>query len=317
MLLRIIFKPEAPFKYMPESFTIFGAICWGIRVLYGEEELEHLLLSFQENPPFFISSPLIVLSSSEILFPKPILKDGWDDFSNIEQYSERKKVKNLKFINEHTFRKVLNGEIESDKELWYEIESEKLEESYLCRINVPHARINRITSTTEGGELYNEEVTFLSKKFVVLIYFKNIKYVDMVKASLKFAQLGGNKTTGMGYYDVTFSEDNSWIKEYINFKSKKFISLSPVIVDEYIDLEYSYYDIVPIMSTVDNFYITVSPFIWKKKIIFISKGSQLCVNRQKEFYGKVKKALINRDTGKVIYQYGLAFPLFVRCKDET
>jgi CRISPR-associated protein Csm4 len=81
MLLRFSFRPLSPFKHFPESFTLFGAICWGVRVLYGEDELEKMLEAFLNEPPFIISSPLFE-KNGKLLFPKPILKDDWGDITS-------------------------------------------------------------------------------------------------------------------------------------------------------------------------------------------------------------------------------------------
>ncbi len=316
MLLRATFKPLSPFKYFPESFTLFGAICWGIRILYGEEELENMLSEFMGSPPFIVSSPILI-KENQMFFPKPILKQGWGDVSSAEEYKNRKEAKKLKYISETALKKVLDGEVRTEKELWDFVKGEKdKNKSRIETVAVPHASINRITWTTEGGELYNEESTYISGKFAVLIKFYDVSYEEKVKASLRFVQLGGNKSTGMGACEVEFTEERGWINQYLEPTQKGFITLSPLLYEETLDLGKSYYDVFTFMAPIDNYYATVSPAIWKKKFMFISKGSYLAVKEPRNFHGCVKEALVNNQSSKKVYQYGFAFPLFTRWSYE-
>jgi len=90
------------------SDTLFGAICWGYRWLYGEEALERLLQGFRENnPPFLLSScfPYIEAEGERVyLYPKPAASaacckaDAEEDFM--------KKFRKLRYVSEGLFRKM-------------------------------------------------------------------------------------------------------------------------------------------------------------------------------------------------------------------
>jgi len=301
MLLRVDFKPRSPFKTLPESYTLFGAICWGVRVLYGEE--------FKNSPPFLTSSP-VFRKDDEMFFPKPILRDGWGEPKNYNEYKERKKAKKVKYVSEGIFREVLEGKVKTEKELWERVKEAKATKPTLETVNQPHASINRITWTTEGGELYNEEAVYVGSPFSVFVYFSNTDYIPMVKASIQFTQLGGNKSTGMGYAEVDFEEGEHWIKDFIENRTSKVVSLSPTFMDDTFILDKSYYDILPFHSALDNFYEYISRQIWKRRCVYITTGSTLALKEPKNFYGELKPALQAGD--KNIYHYGFAFPLYVR-----
>lgn len=306
MLLRVDFKPLSPFKSFYESFTIFGAICWGIKILYGEEELKSMLPDFLEKPPFIISSPLPVYKG-KVYFPRPHLKGGWKYFKSTEEYKVKKSLKKINYIDEETLKKILNGKIKTEKELWDHIKDKNFNNKFIKSVNIPHAKINRISWTTAGGELYNEETVYIAVPFSVFIYFYDESYIEKVKSALRFSQLGGNKSTGMGMCKVSFSEEKS-LKEYIENKTDKFTTLSPVFPDESFNLNESYYEVFPVMSPVENFYEFPKGNIWKKRVVYIEKGSLIKVHKEKEFFGSLKKAFDDKD----IYYYGFAFPLFVR-----
>lgn len=311
MLVRADFKPLSPFKGLPESYTIFGSICWGVAVLYGERELISMLEEFKESPSFLVSSP-VFKNNGELIFPKPILRDGWGEMKDYNEYKERKKAKDVRFISEDILRKVLNGEIKTERELWKEVKEKEKVKPAIESVNQPHASINRITWTTQGGELYNEEAVYIGSPFSVFIYFIKESYRPMVEAALRFTQIGGNKTTGMGYAEVEFEDDEGWIKGYIETKTDKIVSLSPTFKDEAFLLEASYYDLFPVLSAVDNYYSRVSKQIWKRRCVYLTKGSSITLKEPRNFYGELKLAL--SDGNRVIYHYGFAFPLYVRAE---
>ncbi|WP_461829336.1 type III-A CRISPR-associated RAMP protein Csm4, partial [Aquifex sp.] len=263
-------NPFPPFKSFPESFTLFGSVCWGVRILYGKEEVESMLEEFRKKPPFILSSPLPKIKGN-ILFPKPLLPGGWKSVKNAEEYKDKKAFKRVNYVDTNTLLKILRGEIKTEKELWEEIKNKDKMEEPIKRVNVIHAQINRISWTTSGGTMYNEETTFIAAPFSVYIYFYDTSFVEKVKAALRFSQLGGNKSTGMGYYEVSFVEDDS-LRKFIEERTSKFITLSPVFPEEHFELRESYYDVFPLLPAVEGFYeVPVGNFL-KKRFLYMSKG---------------------------------------------
>jgi len=308
MLLRVDFKPLSPFKSFPESYTIFGAICWGIRILFGEKTLTDILEEFKENPPFLISSPVLKLKDT-FYFPKPVLCGGYSDVPTYTDYKMLKKIKKTKYIPQETFRKVLDGKIRTREDLVHSIEgSDKL----LTEQNIPHASINRITWTTTGGELYNEPVYFFTVTFSVFILIKNKEHLNLIEPALKVVSIGGNKSTGMGHTEVSLKEGDGWIKEYVFSKTKRFISLSPHFYDPVFNLEKSFYEPYPFIGAVESFYGRITPSIWKRRFLYMDKGSNVSLLKRKDYYGILKVAYEDKNTGTRVYQYGYAFPLYVR-----
>ncbi|HID66476.1 MAG TPA: hypothetical protein EYP32_06725, partial [Aquificaceae bacterium] len=59
-VVRFTFRALSPATLFPESYTIFGAICWGIKILFGEKDLKEILERFKESPLFILSSPLFI-----------------------------------------------------------------------------------------------------------------------------------------------------------------------------------------------------------------------------------------------------------------
>lgn len=138
---RVILEPRGIIHSLPTSDTIFGAICWGIRQLYGEGELKLLLEKFSvDKRKFVVSSafPVLITPKGNVyLYSKPILPDPkveemekmaedyegkiLEDFkgnSNIEnrtQLSKKvlvgkyKKFKKVEYVSETLFKRLISG----------------------------------------------------------------------------------------------------------------------------------------------------------------------------------------------------------------
>ena len=305
-MVRAEFFLKSPVKGFPESYTLFGAVCWGIRVLFGEEELRKLLLEFKEDPPFLISSP-VLRSSGKLFFPKPVLSPEAKEPESLEDYKKRKKVKGVSYIPEDVFRKVVEGDIRTEEEL-----TENLRDfpTIFREENLLHASINRITWTTTEGSMYNEPVFFFRGSVSFYLYFFDDKWLEKVEASLRFVQIGGNRSTGMGFGDVKFEEGEGWIREALLRGGEKFVSLSPLFWDDTIRPEGSLWEVFPFTGPVDNYFLAPIRHIWKRRVLYLSKGSVISVSERKKVYGEFKEVI---DQGGVkVYQYGYAFPLFVK-----
>ena len=71
-VFKFILKPESYFSEKLSSFTIFGALCWAVRFLYGEKELSRLIESVKKGE-FLLSSAMPRIDGKDYVF-KPILK---------------------------------------------------------------------------------------------------------------------------------------------------------------------------------------------------------------------------------------------------
>jgi len=72
----VYLRPKGSFVSPIHSNTLFGAVCWAIRVIYGTISLEEMLATFNERPKFVLSSAFPFLRHGDQLvrfFPKPQL----------------------------------------------------------------------------------------------------------------------------------------------------------------------------------------------------------------------------------------------------
>lgn len=74
----VYLEPKGSLVSELHSDTLFGAICWAIRLLQGAEPLEEMLANFNEQPQFLLSSAFPYLQWNDQIvrfFPKPQLPE--------------------------------------------------------------------------------------------------------------------------------------------------------------------------------------------------------------------------------------------------
>ena len=237
----IYLQPKTPFsKAVPRSDTLFGAICWSIRLLYGEQELIDLLNGFQENvAPFVLSSvfPFVqnIKGQKFLFFPRPMLPPKISELTSEEKYQEEKKAKKAKFVSQTAFTAILNGSFKKENfiahagVLMTQGEKDQLKPlaKFLVETEVARNTINRLTNATVN--LFHEPVVAthnyekvakltgeISEKLTSGFYFLvkidsqfDQKLRPMLKAAISFLQekgFGGNTSVGFGQCAVEISD---------------------------------------------------------------------------------------------------------------
>ncbi|WP_457635359.1 type III-A CRISPR-associated RAMP protein Csm4 [Persephonella sp.] len=308
-LYKVDITPSSLFRDLPSSYTIFGAVSWGYLLLFGEDKLNKLLDRFSNGDIPFLVSSVLPRKKDKYYFPKPNLKAKREKKSS----ADYKRLKKIRYIELSIFKDVLDGKIKNELELNKELEKQN-QISLFDKTAVPHAVIDRIRGTTrETGGLYFEEVISLKEGFILFLFFdETIK--NEIRAVLHLLQdigLGGNRSIGYGRAIFGEFKEFKSLEPYLINRSNRFITLSPLIPEkDTYDLSDSYYDYFTFRGAVDNNYGFKNVDIWKDKVIYLKEGSTLKAKNGKDIYGQFYKA--KEINGKEIYQYGLAFPLFIQ-----
>ncbi|MCS7250736.1 MAG: hypothetical protein NZ608_07480 [candidate division WOR-3 bacterium] len=358
-LYRILLKPKGIIEKIPSSETIFGALCWGIRIVYSEEELITLLNNFKDSSKKFIPSsafPLLKFKNNNgclYCYPNLILPDPSSKeminlaqrytpkiSNNIDeiQYSKRliiseyKKFKEIKYLSETLFKRLVNGEkiiklyeeylnerlkiiegILLASEDFDKIENEKLMEKRTLLRN----KIDRLSfSTVPSGDVYYEEVVYLNSEILQLYFLlltDDINFFIPIFRWLSDTGIGGNRTVGKGYYEIEVKEE---VNLFQNVDSNIFISLSKYLPEEgEIDWrsENNYYKLLSYQPRVDTMFFKGGEFI-KNRITYFSEGSILQAKEKKEYYGKLYPSA--EFQGKIIYQSGFTIPVFIKRREN-
>lgn len=224
--------PHSTFRGELRSDTLWGIICWGIRFLYGKEELKSLLAEYEGDKfPFVISSAFPFYEEEKgkqkLFFPRPYLPQREllkkeERGEGIKGLSERKKSKKIGFISSETLKKLCEGE-KLDV-----IQAAINAENIIPVIETgasTHNTLNRLTNVTlekEGqGQLFHTDEKYVSipkkeednkeKKYCSGLFFliRSEKHWDKIQAVLRWLAhtgIGGDRNIGKGFFDIEHSE---------------------------------------------------------------------------------------------------------------
>lgn len=341
---KVNLKPRSEITSIPSSDTLFGAICWGIRLLYGEAKLKEILSRFVSNAPPFVLSSSFPISSSGIMFlPKPKLKRLSPETiisiakerckvdkrkeSMFNVMSRYKRFAKISYLSESLFKAVLEGKV-SEESLFKDYLNETIaekggfllkEESHLpqdkfsCDEIRVRTKIDRLSSSTIGeGEMFHSETKIISGGFSLFFLLKTdeIEFLKTLIDKDKFLSdhgVGGDRTIGLNHFKLSVEETD--LK--LGGEGKRFVTLSKYIPNSNeinTDGDGISYDVIPWVSRVDNSYDFQGERFIKDRVFYMKEGSVFEVNERKEFHGRVMKVCnIGEER---IYQNGLAFPLF-------
>lgn len=327
-LLALRFLPRSGYTTQVESFTIFGTFCWGYRLIFGEKKLLELLERFLKEPPFLISSP-IFCGDGEYFFPAPQLPARFESRRELElaltegkgeaiSSPDRKLIKKLRFIPWKIMKEVLDGGISTLQDLKraYLTYTEKQQKTFpevFPRIIIRNS-INRLTNTTLQGKLANITIWHYPS-FLILLLLKDESFdTELFLYIFNRFSLGGRKSSGVGASRVLIETPQFNLEPYLQQISDYIYTLSPTFLDRVFLLENSYYIPFVYFGRIENFYFNLLPTVLKERVFYFKSGSVLCLKERKDVYGGFK--VVARDlSGKTdiqIYQYGYAFPLYIK-----
>lgn len=327
---RVILKPKSQITSFPASDTLFGAICWGIRILYGEEKLKEILGKFSSGePPFVLSSSFPISAYEVMFFPKPKLnrlnpekvralakercKDNQKKRALFDVMREYKQFAKTSYIPEGLFKALLEGR-ETEESLFKMYLEQKGygEEKFSSDEIRVRTKIDRVSGSTAGeGEMFHSETKTLGSGFSLFFLLKtdNIDFLHPLIGEDKFLSdhgIGGDRTVGINHFDLSCKE----IALKLGGEGKKFVTLSKYIpcLEEVNKEGEMAYDVLPWVLRVDNSYDFGGQRFIKDRVFYMKEGSLFEANEKKEFYGRLID--VCKIDNATIYQNGFAFPLF-------
>lgn len=347
--MKIVYlKPKSSFLgEQIHSDTLFGAICWGIRQIYGNDELEEMLSRFARDskkfdPPFLISSSFPYMESEKEkrhFLPKPILKPIWRNVETKEALDKLKTIKKVAYIQENIFNGWINGKI-TDSDLFehiklkednitYQLEGEEYLQKGGILIEKGDATgifketdilrnvIDRLSNTTTEGGLFYTHETFIGEKsgLFFLIEIKDRVYENLLNASLRFVEdrgIGGDVSVGKGQFDIELLTDTEIIHEPKNPDSFTNLSLYYPCDDEIQFFkqheEKTWYNLIGRKGKIESAFVSTKD-IWKESIQMFEEGSTFPLIADRELYGK--NPIVKEKPFK-IQHYGFALPVKMR-----
>jgi CRISPR-associated protein Csm4 len=315
----VYIRPKSPFPLDLPSNKIFGAICVGIRAIYGEEELNEMLSLFHGNDiPFIISSAFPFVDgfkdrNKHHFFPKLITEPD-----KTEDLDSAKKFKKVEYVDESIFNEWINGKISESTIIKVFDDRYKTKDKLLfprgvelkfklAVEDVPHNQLNRLSSCSENF-YYSKGRYFDNAGLFFLIKFFDGKFKSKITSALKFIKdrgFGGDISSGEGQFEIEIiSEMKSTEMIDEPDEADTFTTLSRYSpTDEFnsFDKDRIWYELVKIRGRCGD-------GITKKSLLMLKEGSTFPII-DREFYGKVRE--VRSDPRRTV-EYGISFPIKVK-----
>jgi len=255
------------FKTPLRSDTLWGALCWAIRMVYDNKQLEDLLNAYEQDPDtaFYLSStfPYKVEGNGEKVryFPYPILPFAkserivTDQLKPWEIKAEGKKLKDAKkikkaLLNQAIFEKILHGR---------SVKLKPTKAPAVISRAFTHNTIDRITGSTltlnNSGQLYHTDEYFITEKFesekeefrpdthqkngLFFLLRATGKTLDVLQGALRFLTdygIGGDRSIGKGRFTISEAVPFE-IEQPVDANARLNLSLYTPTVDEIRDYE--------------------------------------------------------------------------------
>lgn len=326
--------PRSSYEVALHSDTLFGAFCWGIRMLFGEDRLVQVLDEYKTSPPFLVSSAFPCKFDGKdynYFLPKPILKPlGINDLAKFSEKEQRaketyhskkfhrveiagkyKEFKKIKFVGISNFKKSLK---QPDEAVLFK----DYLEGYLSASHYSKAQstqknsLDRLTLSTTGAgnTFYVTEIAYRDK-FGLYFFLKTRNIEEYIRPVLLFLEdsgIGPNARTGKNWFKAEVSEKTLF--DGNNSQSgDSFITLSRYIKSEPINAEASFYQLASVRSKVESRLEFAGEDVWKNRVSYLTAGSMINPKNKADHYGSLVpvKAIM----GKTIYQYGYAYPVWI------
>jgi len=311
----VYLTPKSLFPTSLPSNTIFGAICIGLKEIYGDEELKKMLALFSEGTiPFILSSAFPFVGDSKDkhhFFPKPI--DEPFEGTITDYLDQAKRFKKARYVHQSVFNAWINGtlselDIIKDFDKKYHVSGvllthkEEMDLDFgLIVADTPHNVLNRLSNKSENF-YYSTGAYYRNAGLFFLIKFLDESYRSKIMAALRFIEdrgFGGDISSGRGQFELNFVESTELIKEPEEADAFTTMSLySPDNEFNSLDKNRIWYELTKIQGR-------SSDGRMKKSVFMFKEGSTFPLLNL-EFYGGVKEV---RPAPKRVVEYGLAFPV--------
>jgi len=228
----VVMHPHSFFVRWPTSDTLFGALCWAYRQIYGKGRFERWLQEFQERPKFILSSvfPCLVRDKNWVFFfPKPILPTlSPGKIQKIARESNRLACKSVKEANKYKFNKQV-FEIGEKKDIWKKIKwvSESIFRNVVKAEWSTEDIIERLNKREIEG-IGNLLITTEERKKIILKGVENVfSIVDIQRNQID--RLTGTTAEGMLFFVSEFHFFIGLTKLWFLVKTDKIESLVPLL----------------------------------------------------------------------------------------
>ena len=264
----------------------------------------------------------------------------------VEKVDRLKEMKEIQFTSEEIFLKIINGSLTpfdvlvdwmNDGKEFKNLDGFLVSQTELATwfkegfqahtpFGVPgatqHNQIDRVTGSTGDGLLfYEDEVRFPENYglWSVLTVTNPIDIQELIEPALRYLSdtgLGGNRTSGMGQFDISLGETIA-LPDAGN-KANGFMTLSRYLPGKNewegnSPLRYHLIDLWP--KREKKFAVprtnNASQPIYKQRIRLFEPGSVFPLSKRQELYGRLAQVVPEKEGDHAVYQCGYGLPVFL------
>lgn len=314
------------FKAPLRSDTLWGTLCWAIRMVEDESTLEGLITTYDgENPEkaFYVSSAFIYRQGNKKkthFLPAPLLPGRSKDpitssplspfeiKSIVRKEKEREKLQT--YLPQSHFEYIIGGEKNPDKN-----NQEKL--PGLVNRPMTHNTIDRLIGSTldlnGSGQLFHTDEQYLIGEDTGLFFLVSGN-VDAIRPALRYLGnegIGGDRSTGKGRFSISEPEEFE-IKTPSEPNAQMTLSLYHPTSDE-LDYWSGNTDRVLNYNLEDRLGRThlQKKYLHDKPLIFFKEGSVFPEMKDRAYFGK-NEMVGTHDGGFQIRRYGYGFMIDVK-----
>ncbi|RLC96208.1 MAG: hypothetical protein DRI40_03820 [Chloroflexi bacterium] len=298
---RVILQMQSWTASAWQADTIFGHLCWGMRYLYGEKELEDFLEWYHEGvPPLLLSNGF-----PGDLLPRPLLPPSPEHGSpSLQQQKEAfdrgKKTKAVTHLSPEQFAQAIRGEEIGD--LPQGPQQQRIAEQR--RVTLKN-QISRLTGTTgEEGQLFPFEEFYWD---TVTVYLKLEQgFLDTAQRLFEYLRDAGyGKRKSVGYGQVK----HLTLESFPGFPSPQdangFISLSNFVPARHDPTTGNWRCLVKYGKMGEEY--SQEDMAFKRPLLMFEAGSTFYDPCCRDFYGRLVSHISVSQPHVV--QYGFALPV--------
>jgi CRISPR-associated protein Csm4 len=227
--MKIIYlEPKSTFRTDLRSDTLWGMICWAIRNIYGNSDLENFMQSHINNKPeFIISSPFpytTIENKRTIFFPRPIIPEKYLDKSiinrkeKIEKAQQRKDIKKIQFLDYNNYINIISGVKRLSEVLNNIVNRNDVSKSPVLKSeSITHNTVDRLKGGSlilkDGGQLFHVDEFYFDIKVdeneKAGLFFLVKGNTDKLEGALRYLEhigIGGDRNIGKGYFEIKIED---------------------------------------------------------------------------------------------------------------
>ncbi|HOM11239.1 MAG TPA: type III-A CRISPR-associated RAMP protein Csm4 [Spirochaetota bacterium] len=314
-IYKIVCKPHSHFEMVYKADTIFGALCWAVRYIYGEQKLVDMLEQFKQLPPFLLSSMMPMGYLYKPLLHPEKIDDTVNQHNGTKQskkqlkqkIEQEKRKKRITIIPLTLFQKYQKNfkDIYQDPELL----KTSLFEAGLGSHEITRNAIDRISMHAREGVLFTELYMYSQKPLVFYIKVLDSSYskewFEKVVELIGKNGLGKDCSVGKGIFAMSFDNLTKEEESIFTYTSNTFCTLSVCAGSNCNPLMYTTFTRYgKLGGAYSQNGIDGKLLFCKKPVVFYGEGSVFNGN------GIAGSIISNIHSNSSIVQYGYAFPVY-------